>query len=316
MQVHIHAKADVQIECQDLDHNTVTHDLVFDLTPGWHKITIPLPRKDIIKIEVDGEDIRYYINSGHNTEKGYVLWLNSDLDQFYTRTSECIAQDDLLRFKNMPKKYMHTVSWNEKVEGDFIPEHIKRFFAKGDGPFWYLKSDYHRLPYIEYNGGPVPEIDPATDLDEDLDFIDEKFQGAGQCKSLKKNPVLPTIKTEQLKNKNLRNLFQQLGFTDMLQITYVELGPKSIIPIHRDDSTYFNANHILQGPSQGWLRISGDHEKVKFKFKNAGLIDVSKPMFINNREFVHSLVHSGDKPRGVLLFTGISTLTNKEFLEK
>ena len=122
--------------------------------------------------------------------------------------------------------------------------------------------------------------------------------------------------TEQLKNKNLRNLFLQLGFTEMLQITYVELGPKSIIPIHRDDSTYFDANHILQGPSQGWLRISGDHEKVKFKFKNAGLIDVSKPMFINNREFVHSLVHSGDKPRGVLLFTGISSLTNKSFLEK
>ena len=76
MQVHIHTKTDVQIECQDLDRNTVTHDLVFDLAPGWHKVTIPLPRKDITRIEVDGEDIRYYINAGHNTEKGYVLWLH------------------------------------------------------------------------------------------------------------------------------------------------------------------------------------------------------------------------------------------------
>ena len=25
----------------------------------------------------------------------------------------------------------------------------------------------------------------------------------------------------------------------MLQITYVELDPKSVIPIHRDDCTYF-----------------------------------------------------------------------------
>ena len=99
----------------------------------------------------------------------------------------------------MPKKYMHTESWNEKVQGYFIPKHIKRFFAKGDGPFWYIRSEFHKLPYIEYNGGPVPEIDPATDLDEDLDYIDEKFQGSGKCKSLKQNPVLPTIKTEQLK---------------------------------------------------------------------------------------------------------------------
>ena len=108
MQVHIHAKSDARIECQDLDGEIVTHDLTFDIDPGWHKITIPLPRKELIKIEVDGEDIRYYINAGHNTEKGYVLWLNGDLEQYYTRTSESLAQDDLLRFKNMPTKYMHT----------------------------------------------------------------------------------------------------------------------------------------------------------------------------------------------------------------
>jgi len=320
MQVHIHTNTntdtDPQIECQNLNGETVKYGLLFDIPSGWHKITLPFSRKELASIAVDGEDLRYYINIGQNTEHGYVIWLNSDLDQFYTRTAECLAQDDILRFKDIGSKYFHTVSWNEKVEGDFVPEHIKRFFANGDGPYWYIKSEYNKLPYIAYNGPPVPKIDPATDLDEDLDYIDEKFQGQGKCKSLKKSPTLPTMKTEQLKNKNLRNLFQQLGFTDMLQITYVELEPKSIIPIHRDDSTYFNANHILQGPSQGWLCISGDHKKVKFKFKNAGLIDVSKPMFINNREFVHSLVYAGDEPRGVLLFTGISTFTNKEILEK
>ena len=41
------------------------------------------------------------------------------------------------------------------------------------------------------------------------------------------------------------------------------------------------------------------------KFKNVGLIDTSKPIFINNHKFIHSLVYTGSKPRGVLLAYGI-----------
>ena len=123
------------------------------------------------------------------------------------------------------------------------------------------------------------------------------------------------MKVEEIKNKNLRMAMQQVGFVEVLQMTYVELDPKSVIPIHRDDCTYFTGKYIIDGPSQLWLRISGDHKTVKFKFKNAGMIDVSKPVFINNKDFVHSLVHSGDQPRGVLLVTGISTLTNKHLIK-
>ena len=109
---------------------------------------------------------------------------------------------------------------------------------------------------------------------------------------------------------------QQVGFVEVLQITYVELAPNSVIPIHRDDCHYFSGKHIIEGPSQLWLRIAGDHKQVQFKFKNVGMIDVSKPVFINNMDFVHSLVYSGDKPRGVLLVTGISTLTNKHLINE
>ena len=60
--------------------------------------------------------------------------------------------------------------------------------------FWFMKTDYVKLPYIEYDGDPVTAIDPATDLDEDLQYIDEKFTGQGHCKSWKKSPGLPTMK--------------------------------------------------------------------------------------------------------------------------
>ena len=274
---------------------------------NWHKLLIPCNRRNIIDITISGESIKHCLNSGSETEQGYEIWLHGNLAEYFSRISECIAQDDLLRFKNLESKYLHTVSWNEKIEGDFIPNHVKQFFANGEGPHWYHKADFNNLPYIEYNGSVV---DTDINLDEDLQFIDKKFNNYGECKSLKQQPVLPTIKTEQIKNTKLKETMQQFGFTDILQIQYVELQPNSVIPVHRDDFTYEDGKHIIDGPTQLYCVLSGSTEDIKFKFKNAGLIDVSKPIFINNHRFVHSLVYTGDKPRGVLLAYGIRSFTS------
>ena len=273
---------------------------------SWHKLLIPCNRHNIIDITISGETIKHCLNSGKETAQGYEIWLHGNLAEYFSRISECIAQDDLLRFKNLESKYLHTVSWNEKIEGDFIPNHVKQFFANGEGPHWYHKADFNNLPYIEYNGSVV---DTDINLDEDLQFIDKKFNNYGECKSLKQQPVLPTIKTEQIKNKKLKETMQQFGFTDILQMQYVELQPNSVIPVHRDDFTYEDGKHIIDGPTQLYCVLSGNTEDIKFKFKNAGLIDVSKPIFINNHRFVHSLVYTGDKPRGVLLAYGIRSFT-------
>ena len=278
---------------------------------SWHKLLIPCNRHNIIDITISGETIKHCLNSGKETAQGYEIWLHGNLAEYFSRISECIAQDDLLRFKNLESKYLHTVSWNEKIEGDFIPNHVKRFFANGEGPFWYSKSDFHNLPYVEYNG---KDIDTDVNLDEDLQYVDNKFYGNGQCKSLKQQPVLPTITTEQIKNTKLRETMQQFGFTDILQIQYVELQPNSVIPVHRDDFTYEDGKHIIDGPTQLYCVLSGSTEDIKFKFKNVGLLDVSKPIFINNHKFIHSLVYTGDKPRGVLLAYGVSEFTNKKFI--
>ena len=274
---------------------------------SWHKLLIPCNRHNIIDITISGETIKHCLNSGKETAQGYEIWLHGNLAEYFSRISECIAQDDLLRFKNLESKYLHTVSWNEKIEGDFIPNHVKQFFANGEGPHWYHKADFNNLPYIEYNGSVV---DTDINLDEDLQFIDKKFNNYGECKSLKQQPVLPTIKTEQIKNKKLKETMQQFGFTDILQMQYVELQPNSVIPVHRDDFTYEDGKHIIDGPTQLYCVLSGSTEDIKFKFKNAGLIDVSKPIFINNHRFVHSLVYTGDKPRGVLLAYGIRSFTS------
>jgi hypothetical protein len=302
MQVQIFTKVDASFEWVALDGNTISHSGTITMPNSWHKCYINIHRRDITDIKIGDESIRHCINSGINTPAGYEIWLHGDPAQYFSRIAKCIAQADLLSFNNLKDKYLLTESWNEQVEGDFIPSSVRQFFAKGEGPHWYHKEDFHNLPYVEYEG---PEIDTSIDLDEDLTFVDKKFYGQGQCKSLKPQPVLPTIRLDQVKNQKLKNTMRQFGFTDILQMQYVELQPNSVLPIHKDDFTYEDGKSIIDGPTQLYCVLSGDPKGIKFKFKNAGLIDVSRPIFINNRRFVHSLVYTGDIPRGVLLAYGI-----------
>ena len=301
MQVQIFTKVDASFECIGLDGNTISQSGIINMPQSWHKCHINLHRRDITDIKIGGESIKHCLNSGNNTIDGYEIWLHGDPAQYFSRIAECIAQDDLLTFKSLKDKYLITESWNIQVEGDFIPNSVKQFFATGEGPNWYHKDDFHNLPYIQHDG----DVDTDVDLDEDLQFKDTKFYGQGQCKSLKPHPVLPTIKLEQIKNKKLRDAMGSFGFKEILQMQYVELQPNSVLPIHMDDFTYEDGKSIIDGPTQLYCVLSGDPKDIKFKFKNVGLIDVSKPIFINNRRFVHSLVYTGTIPRGVLLAYGI-----------
>ena len=301
MQVQIFTKVDASFECIGLNGNTISQSGIINMPQSWHKCYINLHRNDITDIKIGGESIKHCLNSGNNTIDGYEIWLHGDPAQYFSRIAECIAQDDLLTFKSLKDKYLITESWNTQVDGDFIPTSVKQFFAMGEGPHWYHKDDFHNLPYIQHDG----DVDTDVDLDEDLQFTDTKFYGQGQCKSLKAQPVLPTIKLEQIKNKKLRDVMGSFGYTEILQMQYVELQPNSVLPIHMDDFTYEDGKSIIDGPTQLYCVLSGDYKDIKFKFKNVGLIDVSKPIFINNRRFVHSLVYTGSIPRGVLLAYGI-----------
>ena len=119
---------------------------------------------------------------------------------------------------------------------------------------------------------------------------------------------------ESIKDAKLREAMKQFGFSEVLQMQYVELQPNSVIPVHKDDFYYEDGRDIIDGPTQLYFVLSGNKSEVKFKFENVGLIDVDGPIFINNHRFIHSLVYTGKEPRGVLLAYGISSLTNKSFI--
>jgi hypothetical protein len=301
MQVRIFTKVNANFQCVALDGNTISQSDTIMMPNSWHKCYINVHRRDITDIKIGDESIRHCINSGIDTPAGYEIWLHGDPAQYFSRIAKCIAQEDLLRFKNLEHKYLITESWNVELDQDFLPASVRQFFATGEGPHWYHKSDFHALPYIEHDGHVATDMH----LDDDLQFKDTKFYGKGQCKSLKPQPVLPTIKLAQIKNKKLRDTMGSFGFTEILQMQYVELQPNSFLPVHMDDFTYEDGKGIIDGPTQLYCVLSGDCKDIKFKFENVGLLDVSKPLFINNRRFVHSLVYTGTVPRGVLLAYGI-----------
>jgi hypothetical protein len=288
----------------NLDRHTVDYK-TFILEQQWYKITVPGTRYSVTDVLIDDESIRHCINAGVMTDSGYELWIHGDLSQLFSRVSDRIAQDDLLRFRDLRSKYLITESWNETVTGDFISNSVRNFFAQGEGPNWFHKDDLLSLPYVKYSGS---EVDTNININQDLTYIDTKFYGQAKCRSFKAQPVLPTIKLDAIKDTILRNALTQFGFTEILQMQYVELQPNSVLPVHKDDFTYESGRDIIRGPTQLYWVLSGDTDKIKFKFKNVGLIDTSQPIFINNKDFVHSLVYTGDVPRGVFLAYGIRSI--------
>ena len=298
------------IKITDLDK--VRHNYNnFVLQDKWYKLAIPGTRNNVIDILVDGESIRHYLNSGSITADTYQIWIHGNLAKLFARISECIAQDDLLNFKMLGQKYLICESWNEHIQEEFVPNSVKQFFANGEGPFWYHKDDWHNLPYVHHDG---ESITADISIDEDLIYEDVKFYGKGICRSSKINPVLPTTPVGDIKSKSLRNVMEKFGFTEILQIQQLTIQPNSILPVHRDDFTYETSKNIISGPSQLYFVLAGDKDKIKLKFKNVGLLNVDRPIFINNQGFIHSLVYTGNEPRTVLLAYGVSSFTNKRFL--
>jgi hypothetical protein len=286
---------------------------------SWHKLLIPCNRHNIIDITISEseESIKHCLNSGRETEKGYEIWLHGNIATYFSRISECFAQDDLLTFKDVSKKYLLTESWNEKVEGDYILTSDKQFFANGEGPYWWHKDNFHNLPYVTINKElSVNKEQLLKELDMDLTVNDTKFYKGADCISLQKQPELPCVNVNDLKSPELKKLMTAVGFTQILQMQRVTLNPNSVIPMHRDDFLYQSGRHIIAGPTQFYIVLEGNPKDFYFKFAKAGLIDVSKPTFINNYGFVHSLIYSGTTVRTTFLAYGISDLTNGSFIKQ
>jgi hypothetical protein len=305
MQITVNFKdIESKIFYQDLDKNTKEVGTTFNLKKQWYKLIFDCNRYSVKDIKIGDESIKHILNSGRNVGNNFEIWIHGDLSVLMTRVFDCIAQDDLLRWKDLSKKYLSTESWNESA-AEFVPQHVKNFFSNGQGPYWWSYDDKINLPWV--NLTKKIEIDRELllkNLKDDLTYIDEKFYNTAKCISLKPTPKLPCVELSAIKNNILRKFIQDAGYKDVLQVQYVEMSKKSFIGLHRDDFQYSTGYHIIKGPTQLYFVLKGDTKKFKFKFDRAGLVDVTQPIVINNCLFNHSLFYSGDDTRGVLLIYG------------
>lgn len=276
-------------------------DYKIGLPNSWHKIYIPTHRGNIEDIKIQGESIGYILNSGVQTDEHYAIWLHGNIAKLIERVLQCMNQSDLLKWTKLNRKYLHTESYNQ-VTPDFVPESVKAFFKNGDGPYWWLYDKDTDLPYKHTN----IQIDKTKILEslEDLTFEDKKFYGSAMCKSLQKFPDLPLTPVTQLTNEYLKNWLLDIGYRSILQIQYVEMSGKSYIKPHRDDFSDRSGLMYMQGAKQLYCVIKGDPDKFNLRFAKAGMIDVNKPVLINNNSFVHSLYYDGEDTRSTLLIYG------------
>lgn len=304
MLVKIHSKNPIDvIELQNLDSITIKKSTQFDLDRNWYKLNIPTHRTNIVDITIAGQSIKHILNSGAQVDEHYYIWLHGDLDVLMERVFGCINQDDLLRWTKLNRKYLLTESWNHTAP-DFVPYHVKNFFARGEGPYWWNYKDSDTVPYrvcdIEFDTKKL-----SNSLTEDLTFQDKKFYGSARCKSLQAQPNLPLTPIEKIKNLYLREFLSMVGYKSLLQIQCVEMTPHSYIDIHRDDFANSSGLPYIKGASQLYCVLQGDPNKFNLRFARAGNIDVSRPIFINNNAFVHSLYYSGNEKRTTLLVYGV-----------
>lgn len=293
---------EIVVKIEDLNRQFKTQGHTFDIPCKWQKLTINLSRKNISKITIEGVDIGMILNSGSQYKTNFTIWLHGDIGVLKQRIVECIDQDDLLRWMPLNSKYLLTESYNESAPA-FVPDHIQRFFERGEGPYWWNYNKNEKLPYrsteVEFDKQKLLES-----LDEDLTYVDKKFSNNAICKSLQASPQLPLTPVTQLKNDYLKKFLTELDFKSMLQIQYVEMEPKSFIDIHMDDFANDSGLMYIRGASQLYCVLKGDSSKFKLKFARAGMIDVTKPTYINNNAFAHSLYYDGEEPRGALLIYG------------
>ena len=305
MQVKVITKEPInRIVCVDLNGYSAEQPTEFDIDGNWYKLIIPSHRNNITDINIADESIKHILNSGAQVGGHYHIWIHGNLDVLMERVFSCIDQDDLLRWTKLNRKYLLTESWNHTAP-DFVPDHIKNFFARGEGPYWWNYNDPETVPYrvcdIKFDNEKL-----LKSLAEDLTFQDKKFYGSAQCKSLQAQPNLPLTPIEKIKNLYLQEFLSIAGYKSVLQIQCVEMMPHSCIDIHRDDFARSSGLPYIKGASQLYCVLQGDPKKFYLRFARAGNIDVSRPIFINNNAFVHYLYYSGNEKRTTLLVYGVT----------
>jgi hypothetical protein len=317
---------------------TFTNHKSFDVPPGWYNFILEYTGEhiDLSDIKVNGQTLRHYFYTGFFTEaktgkrfqpanavwtEGYYsIWLHTEFGMLEIFMQQNIRNSDFGEDKFLT--YLHTV--DKPIEIDAIwPERIKSYYRAGHGPGWWRKGTLAE-PYDIVAPEKVANIDRQKIIqDMPLDcklVIDKDISEFGKQdgntrilhrKVMREHAWLPFIELDQLKNKELAKLCEQIGYTRLLDVNLQTLPAGASFRPHIDDHYYQDPNKIkdamyyTKGPVIFLLNLQEkEADKNQYKLGPAGLVPINDGAFFNQQYFSHCSINDSNYDRPMLILAG------------
>lgn len=285
---------------------------------GWYQLNVHYTGEkiNIDKIYLNDVDIKELIYTGHYIDgQGNIhqpgtalwddggcfkIWLHSNAGIFQERIRRCIRNGDF--GKDLSEKYQFTCDKPLTIDQSF-PVQVKSFFSTGQGPHWWHRNNY-TLPYFETK---VPDVSKEQVMEECGKICVHTRETKGY-KIYSTNPNcnfdLPFLELDENVYPALTKLLAEIGMQKAMSIGFHSLGPGKYIDVHIDDeASHRKAYQYLKGCTVFYWVLT-DPKDVHYKFGQAGLLPMDKPLFINPFGHVHSVINAGESTRWVVTIAG------------
>jgi len=310
----------------------------FDIPTGWYNFILEYTGEhiDLTDIKVNGETLRQYFYTGFFTESStgkrfqpanavwtegyYSIWLHTEFGFLETFMQQNIRNGDF-GLDKFPL-YLHTVDKPIDIDTNW-PERIKSYYRAGHGPGWWRKGTLVE-PYDIVAPEKISNIDRQKiihDIELDCKLVIEKDisqfgKQDGKTRILHRKVMtehahLPFTELDQIENKELRKLCEQIGFTRMLDINLQTLPAGGSFKPHIDDAYIQDpygikeAMYYTKGPVIFLLNLQEQEaEENKYKLGPAGLVPINDGVFFNQQYFSHCSINNSNYDRPMLILQG------------
>jgi len=300
----------------------------FELEQGWYNFILEYTGEkiEIFDIEINGETLRHHILTGFFTEQStgkrfqpacavwtegfFSIWIHTELGFMVQRIEESIRNGHYQNDKF--ETYLHTVDKSIELDPDW-PERVKTYFRAGNGPGWWRKGTL-REPYEVALPEQLVNIDRQKILNDiELDckmVLENDIIGKGNTKKrihrkvIRRNGEFPFIELNELKNKELVKLCENIGYTRMLNVNVQFQPPHSSFRPHIDDHYDRDCFDYIKGPVVFLLNLAEIGDAHQFKLGPAGLIPINDGVFFNQQYFSHCSYNDSNRVRPLLILHG------------
>ena len=276
------------------------------LQDGWYELNVPYTGKenDIVDICVNNETLKetmytgWYMDGKNNRHQPnmavwdeggvFKIWVHTNLGVYFNRVLSEIWQGDF--GTNLDKNYTITVDRPMQLKKEW-PASIKGFFEFGDGPHWWRLGQYN-TPYkvLELDLPPVEKV--IEECNKVCTYEITSHEKSLEVKSTSdRDNELPFNDLSDADIPYIKNLIQQIGFTNILDMSLTKMKPGSTLELHKATGNYSKKSYPYMRGCKKFYWALTEYKDWYFKLGRAGILPLDKPCLINTTEHVHTVVN-------------------------